>query len=68
MRWIEFHDSGPDEEGRRRFTLHWLREGELPGTPSTFSMQGTRRSQVFFCLPERFADAVVVTQAPWERT
>lgn len=24
MRWIEYHDDGPDKDGKRRFTLHWI--------------------------------------------
>lgn len=55
-------------EAAVQFTLHWLREGELPGTPSDFHTRGTRRSQEFFCDPSRFADAVIVTRAPWETT
>lgn len=49
--WVEYHDSGPDRDGRRRFTMHWLREGHLPGTPSTFYARGTRRAQEYFAVP-----------------
>lgn len=65
-RWIQFDDAGPDKHGRRHFTLFWLREGELPGTASTFSFMGTRRAQCFFADPAQYADAVVVKAAPWE--
>lgn len=64
--WIQFDDNGPDKEGRRHFTLFWLREGFLPGTASTFYFRGTRRAQCFFCDSARFADAIVVNAAPWE--
>ena len=67
-RWIQFDDQGPDDQGRRHFTLFWLREGELPGTESTATFRGTRRAQCFFSAQfsnELALGAVVVTCAPW---
>ena len=64
--WVQFDDAGPDEQGRRHFTLFWLYDGELPGTGSTFAERGMRRAQCFHADPSPYANAVRVTRAPWE--
>lgn len=67
--WVQYHDAAPDHLGRRRFTMYWLREGGLPGTPSTFHVRGTRRAQEFFAVPGNIPGCLegeAVAQAPWE--
>lgn len=42
---IEFSDAGPDEEGRRRFTLTWPIEPRLVGFPSKGLVLQTHQGQ-----------------------
>lgn len=63
---IEYHDAGPDERGRRSFTLTWVdpdgifREELAPDG----GVVGYRRAQCFRCDPARFEAQVGVAPLP----
>jgi len=49
---IEYHDAGPDEQGRRRFTLFWMADYH-PGHPLG-EYRTAERGQVFWAKPARY--------------
>jgi len=54
-RTITYHDDGPDDLGRRRFTVDWDDSGGIFRPEIHFDGEpvGHRRAQVFFCDPSR---------------
>lgn len=55
---MEFHDAGPDDQGRRHFSLTWYETGDpWPGQRDS-GYPGLRfRAQCFFAVPEAYGGA-----------